>query len=312
MRVVSLLPSATETLAAIGAADLLVGRSHECDWPASIADRPVLTAQRVDPDASSAEIDRQVHEQFESGGATSLYTIDEARLRALEPDLILTQDLCEVCSIDLNTVRRIAADLSPTPEIVSLNPTSLEEVFDDLLRVGEAVDRPDDAKRAMVELRERYFSAKDHVNAYMTGPEVAFLEWIDPIFVGGHWTPQLIEAAGGTHSLNPPGAKSRAVEPLELVEAQPEWLVVAPCGMTLERVARELDEIIPASRWWNTLPAVADGRVALVDGSAMFNRPGPRLVDAFEWLVGWLHDRPDLIPVDFPWRPLAGAPRMID
>lgn len=296
MRVVSLLPSATELLAAIGAEDLLVGRSHECDYPPSVLDRPILTAQRTSAE-SSPEIDAQVRESLRAG--ESLYTLDADQLRALQPDVILTQDLCEVCSIDLNTVRTVAANMSTPPRVVSLDPKSLEDIFDDLLKVGRAVQREDDAENAMVALRERYWTARDYVNPYIEGPEVAFLEWMAPPFVGGHWTPQLIRDAGGRHSLNEPGAKSRAVHGEDLIETMPDRLIICPCGYALEVVEARLHEAA-SQPWWPLLPAVQEGRVALVDGNQMFNRPGPRLVDAFCWLVGWLNDRPEVIPPAFP------------
>ena len=299
VRVVSLLPSATELLCAAGGADLLVGRSHECDWPKAILDRPVLTGQRVTA-TTSAEIDRDVRETL--GGdapASSLYTLDTDQLAALRPDLILTQDLCDVCSIDLATVRRVAAELEPAPAIVSLDATSLEDVLDDLLRIGDAIERPAPAHAAVVALREVYWSAVDHVNPFVHGPAVAFLEWMDPLFVGGHWTPQLIEAAGGRHELNPPGAKSHTITPEALVTASPDRLVICPCGYDLESIRRELPTLTE-QRWWRALPAVVDRNVVMVDGNAMFNRPGPRLVEAFRWLVGWLNDRPELVPEGFP------------
>ncbi len=297
-RVVSLLPSATEVLCEIGAADLLVGRSHECDWPPAITDRPVLTAARThggDP----AEIDREVRASLAEG--RSLYELDVAQLEALRPDVILTQDLCEVCSIDLAAVERAAAAMNPRPAVVSLDPKGIEAIFDDLLRVGDAVGRADDANTAMVRLRDRYWTAVDFVNPYEPAGEVAFLEWLDPIFVGGHWTPQLIEAAGGTHSLNPAGAKSRVAAPEELLELAPQRLVICPCGVDLEATARQV-EAIRAKSWWNPLVAGLSQPPVLVDGNAMFNRPGPRLVEAFRWLVGWLQDRPEVAPPDFPCR----------
>ena len=301
---VSLLPSATELLCRIGGAELLVGRSHECDWPTEVADRPVLTAQ-VTHAESSAEIDRQVREALKDGsGGAGLYRLDEAALKALRPDVILTQDLCEVCSIDLRTVQRVAAEMDPAPTIVNLNPTSLMQVFDDLLRVGEAVGLEDGAQQAMVALRERYWSAVDFVNPYVPGPEVLVLEWCDPPFGGGHWTPELVRAAGGRHSLGEPGAKSRQLSPEEIVEAAPERVVICPCGYGLERAWQEL-ELLRRTRWWPLLPAVMEGKpgaIVVVDGNQMFNRPGPRLVDAFRWLVGWLNGRPELIPPDFPVR----------
>ncbi|MHC4990220.1 MAG: TroA family protein [Planctomycetota bacterium] len=265
MRVVSLLPSATESLCAIGGASLLVGRSHECDHPASIAHLPVLTSQRTVP-TNAADIDRQVRETLEASDAASLYELDTDLLRELRPDVILTQDLCEVCSIDLRTVRGIAETLDPRPLIVSLDPTCIEDVFEDLIRVGEAVGLDSEAVDAVVALRESYWSAVDFVNPYVDGPEVAFLEWMDPLFVGGHWTPQLIAAAGGRHSLNEPGARSRRVTPAMLVAAAPERLIICPCGYDLEAIRRELGGLQEAG-WWRSLPAVERDRVVLVDGN---------------------------------------------
>ncbi|MDZ4828801.1 MAG: cobalamin-binding protein [Phycisphaerae bacterium] len=302
-RVVSLLPSATELLCAVGGEALLVGRSHECDWPPAIHDRPVLTGQ-VTHGTDSKAIDEEVRKSLAEG--RSLYTLDAALLEELRPDVILTQDLCDVCSIDLRTVRAIAARLPTSPTIVSLDPKDIFGVLDDLLTVGAAVDRAALAEAAMVALRDRYWRANEFVNPYVTGPEVLFLEWIDPPFVGGHWTPQLIEAAGGRHSLNPAKAKSRQATPEEIVAAMPERVVVCPCGFGLDRIRTEVPGLL-RQRWWPLLPAAMSGdpdAVVLVDGNQMFNRPGPRLVDAFEWLVGWINDRPELIPEGFPVAPL--------
>lgn len=301
MRVISLLPAATEMLSAIGALDVLVARSHECDYPPEVQTLPALTSQRIDSSSDSATIDRAVRDHLDSG--EGLYLLDEAKLRDLQPDLIITQDLCNVCSIDRRTVEHVAAAMTPQPRVLSLNPSSLEDVFDDLLRVGDAIGRTAPAEAAIVALRERYYAAKDHVNAYVPGPAVAFLEWLDPIFVGGHWTPQLITNAGARHPLNNAGAPSRVVTPEELRAAAPDVLVIAPCGENLDWTRREL-ATVRRQPWWNQLPAVQHGRVALVDGSQMFNRPGPRLVDAFCWLVGWLHGINKLVPADFPWQPL--------
>ena len=228
MRLISLLPAATELLGAIGAHDLLVARSHECDHPPGVCDLPALTSQRIDSAAESAAIDNAVRAALASG--EGLYRLDETLLRALQPDLIITQDLCQVCSIDLPAVRRAAASMSPQPQILCLNPTSLEEVFDDLLRVGAAVGRAAQAQGAVVALRDRYFAARDHVNAYAPGPVVAFLEWLDPLYVGGHWIAQLIANAGAAHPLNGPGVPSRVVTPDELVATSPEVLIIAPAA----------------------------------------------------------------------------------
>jgi len=299
MRVVSLLPSATELLCAAGGGALLVGRSHECDFPAELGHIPVLTRARTHG-GSSAEIDAQVSASL-SGGA-SLYELDERMLAELRPDVILTQSLCEVCSIDLRTVERVAAGFARKPVIVNLDPKSVFDVFDDILRVGEAVGRGADAERAMVALRARYWSAVDFVNPYVPGPEVLFLEWTDPPFCGGHWTPALIEAAGARHSLGKAGEKSRRVTPEEILESAPERIVVCPCGFDLTRTRLEF-AALEKTRWWPLLPAVMESKprsIALVDGNQMFNRPGPRLVDAFEWLVGWINGREELIGEGFP------------
>ena len=280
MRVVSLLPCATEILCRIGGASLLVGRSHHCDWPHEILDRPVLTAQNA---------------------GESPFTLDLELLGELRPDVILTQDLCAVCAIDLATVRAVAATMHPAPEIVSLNPTSMWDVLDGCLKVGSAVGRATQAERAMVELREGWWTAVDFVNPYSEGPEVLFLEWMDPPFCGGHWTPQLIHAAGGRHSINTAGAKSRRISPQEILAAAPERVIICPCGYGIPEIRSEL-AALQGQRWWPLLPALLEGenRVVLVDGHQMFNRPGPRLVDAFRWLTGWLNDRPELIPPGFP------------
>jgi iron complex transport system substrate-binding protein len=342
MRVVSLLPSATEILCAIGGGGMLVGRSHECDFAPvpmvhggsvqgvphpgfSLESVPVLTAARTHFE-SAAQVDRDVREVLDSreSGSGSLYTLDAELLEQLRPDVILTQDLCHVCSIDLGAVRAIADRLSPRPQIVSLNAETVEGVFDDILTVGHAVGLEAEAGSALVRLRERLYSAGDHVNPYADGPVVAFLEWTDPLFIGGHWTPQLIERAGGTHPLNPTSplrqagaaagpvgttlrkaGKSVVVPPEVLVATRPQRLIICPCGLDLARVRRET-ALLAEKPWWRDLPAVHSGQVALVDGNQMFNRPGPRLVDAFEWLVGWLNEVPELIAENFPWEPWRG------
>lgn len=345
LRVVSLLPSATELLCAAGGERLLVGRSHECDFPASIADRPVLTSARTDYEATPDA--RAIHERVsgllreddlspgdagrgEAGDAgPSLYHLDTDRLRALRPDVILTQDLCAVCSIDLNTVRRVAAGMEPRPTVVSLNPTSFEGVLDDLMTVGRAAGLEDAARAALVGLRERFFRAADFVNPFTDPEPVLFLEWTDPPFVGGHWVPQLIERAGGAHPLNPTRAmegagagaggqqahriagKSVVVEPEAIARIPFTRVIVCPCGLTLEQARDETRKLLDRA-WFAGLPAVrealaGDGsRVAIVDGNQMFARPGPRLVDGYEWLVGWLNDREELVGQGFPWEGFVG------
>ncbi|CAN5728955.1 cobalamin-binding protein [soil metagenome] len=326
-RIVSLLPSATEMLCAIGGGHLLVGRSHECDFPPEVASLPVLTGARtVDSGtpASAAAIDAQVRGALAAG--ESLYTVDGARLRALAPDLILTQDLCAVCSIDLPAVRRIAATLPEPAQVWSSNPATFEGVLDDMLALGAAAGLEDGAAVAVSTLRERMYAAAEHVNAFEDGPNVLFLEWADPLFVGGHWVPQLVERAGGRHPLNPTRAlraagaaagpigttlrfagKSVRV-PVEVAAAsRPDAIIIAPCGMSLDRAmveARQLER----QEWFRATPAYRAGRIAVVDGSAYFSRPGPRLVDAFEWLVEWIGGRADPGRPTIAWAPPRTEP----
>ena len=320
MRIVSLLPSATEALCCAGGTDLLVGRSHECDCPAPVLGLPVVTAQTT-RFTDSADVDRRVRLALAAGD--SLYRLDADRLRALRPDLILTQDLCAVCSIDLGEVQRIATTIDPTPTVLCVNPKGFEDVLDDIVRIGDAVGLSEGARSAVVALRENFFHAADFTNAYTAPIRTVFLEWTNPLYVGGHWTPQLIERAGGAHPLNAtsplPGAGAGAgaqmahrsagpsirVEVDDMVRAAPEAIVVCPCGLDLAATRQEISAIADQT-WWRELPAVRSGRVALVDGNQMFNRPGPRLVEAYRWLVGWLNDRPELIPTGFPWEAWNG------
>lgn len=294
---------------------MLVGRSHECDYPPQTADVPVLTSQATQG-TDPADIDRQVRDQLATGA--SLYSLNAQLLRDLRPDVILTQDLCSVCSIDLSAVRAMTRDWGNPPRIVSLNPASFEDVLDSILTVGEAVGLAEAATSLMVSFRERIFAATEFVNPYDDGPSVAFLEWTDPLFVGGHWIPQMIERAGGLHLLNPtvplPGSgsaagpqqaarkagKSNKVAPEVLSALNPDALIVCPCGVDLAGALR-MTEQLALNPWFRSLKAVRSGRVAVVDGNQMFSRPGPRLVDAQEWLVAWLHNRPEVSPQGFPW-----------
>lgn len=326
MRVVSLVPSATEIVCLIGGRDLLVGRSHECDFPPGLGRLPALTGARTGADlalpGASGQIDRQVRTALDAG--EPLYTLDADRLGGLKPDLIITQDLCPVCSIDHETVHAVAQRLDPRPAVLSLNPKTVEDILDDILRVGGAVGLERAAVHAVVSLRERADRALEHVNPYVDGPVVGFMEWTDPIFVGGHWTVQLIERASGRHPLNETVARpgsgaaagpqqaervaghSIAVAAEIFAAARPERLVIAPCGLTLDQAWAETEKLA-AHAWFRELPAVRAGRVAVVDGNQMFNRPGPRVWDALEFMVGWLNDREELIPAGFPWRAWAGS-----
>lgn len=306
VRAVSVLPSATEMLCFIGGGGRLVGRSHEDNYPAEITHLPVLTGQRTQF-TTCADVDKQVSAALSSG--QSLYTLDVELLKQLRPDVILTQDICSVCAIDLPTVERVAAQISPSPQVVSLNPMSLNDVLANITQVGEAVGMQEEAAAAIAGLRARLAAVDARVEAWRQrrgpgeGPNVAFVEWPDPIYVGGHWTPELIARAGGRHPLNPTrgeGAGKSFPVPVErFVESDPDLIIICPCGLDLVAARREAGTF-QAAPWWPSLRAVQAGRVALVDGDAMFNRPGPRLVDALEWLAATLLDDGVAAPEGFP------------
>ncbi|KAI9190797.1 uncharacterized protein BJ171DRAFT_606112 [Polychytrium aggregatum] len=311
-KVVSVLPSATEMLCLIGGERLMVGRSHEDDYPASITHLPILTGQKTSF-TSSKEVDEQVKEFLSQG--QSLYTLNVDLLKQLHPQVILTQDLCNVCAIDLVTVQRVAKSLSPSPQVVTLNPFSLQDVLDNILEVGKACDLLDNAQEAVAKLDARATRARELAAKFLQESggvrrNVAFIEWTDPIYMGGHWTPQLIHWAGAAHPLSPPkddnngSGPSFGMEFETLSSSQPEIVIIAPCGLDLAATRKEA-QILSKSDWWKAI-MVKKPKIALVDGNQMFNRPGPRLVDALEWLVGFFWDRPDLIPPDFPWEKWDG------
>lgn len=314
-RVVSVLPSATELLCFIGGEKLLVGRSHEDNYPPSITSLPVVTGQKTTY-TTAYDVDRQVANALRNGH--SLYTLDVETIHSLRPDVILTQDICSVCAIDLQTVERMAAAMAPPPLVCSLNPESLEGVLENILQLGEAVGMECEAAAARESLLKRLAAVDQAVlNATLSKfvepgnnkpplldrKKVAFIEWPDPLYVGGHWTPQLINRAGATHPLNEAGmggaGKSFAVDPSDIIAIDPDLIVLAPCGLNLQMTRREHARLA-STDWWPSLTAVRAGRVALVDGDAMFNRPGPRLVDALEWLVATLHGVQHLEPLGFP------------
>jgi iron complex transport system substrate-binding protein len=292
-RVVSLLPSATEIVCALGAGDTLVGVSHECDHPAYVRDRPVLTRSRVDAAGASRAIDAAVRGALHGAAdALSVYTVDEAKLGALAPDLIVTQDLCEVCAVSLDDVASAVARLAHRAEgpqkevrIVCLRPTRLADVLDDVERVAGALGRAEAGRALRAELAARMEATAVRARAASSRPRVVSLEWIDPIMLGGTWMPELVALAGGEPAGAVAGQPAPTVDAAALARLRPEVVVVKPCGFDLPRVLAE-QEIVRRV----VLPAVGPGaRVYLTDGSAFFNRPGPRLVESLEILAACVH-----------------------
>lgn len=287
MRIVSLLPSATEIVCALGLGDELVGRSPECDYPPRVRDLPVVVSTRLDSGArTSAEIDARVQAHLHGGG--SLYHIDESRLRGADPDLILTQGLCEVCAASIGEVRDVATRLPRQPRILSLDPTSLDGVFTCILEVGAATGTLEAAEVLVAGLRDRVRAVESSIRTEDRRPRAFCLEWLDPPINAGHWVPDMVAAAGAVDGLATAGERSRKLTWREIALYAPEVLVAMPCGYDLGRTRREMETLV-SNPAWSDLPAVRNGRVWLVDGSAYFNRPGPRLVDGVEMLAHIAH-----------------------
>jgi iron complex transport system substrate-binding protein len=292
MRIVSLLPSATEIVCALGLEGQLVGVTHECDFPASVRALPRVTTTLIPHDATSREIDALVRERLKHQRA--LYSLDLPVLERLSPDLIVTQALCDVCAVAETEVAAAACSLPGRPPVVNLEPTTLDGVFDSLRIVGRAAGVEPRAAGVMEELRRRVSAVANRSARVGRRPRVVLLEWLDPPFSCGHWSPELVALAGGVEVVGTPGARSRTLAWPEVAAARPEVVVVACCGFTVERTLDDLPALRDVLEWCG-LPAVREGVTFVVDGSAYFSRPGPRLVDSLEILAHALH--PDVHPL---------------
>lgn len=282
MRIVSLLPSATEVLCALGLEPQLVGVTHECDFPSTVQALPRVTQTLIPTDAPSREIDTLVRERMKTRRA--LYTLDLAVLESVRPDLIVTQALCDVCAVAEEEVQAAACSLPGRPRVVNLEPTTLGEVLASIRTVAEAAGIPERGQAVLAGLQARIDRVAQRVVARSHRPRVVLLEWIDPLFSCGHWSPELVTLAGGQEVVSQPGQRSRTLTWDEVVAAQPEVLVIACCGYSIERTRQDLP-ILEAQPGWSDLPCVRSKRVHIVDGSAYFSRPGPRLVDSLEILA---------------------------
>jgi iron complex transport system substrate-binding protein len=278
VRIVSLLPSATEILFAIGAGDEVVGVTHECDFPPEAISRPHLTSSALPAAGSSAEIDRHVRRSLHEG--SSLYHLDAELLEKLAPDVIVTQELCAVCAVSYEIVQRAVRRLRGDPRLVSLEPSSLDDVFATMTFLGDITGHRDGAATLLRDLHARVETLR-HRKRDGIRPRVLVLEWTDPPMSGGHWTPGLVELAGAAPVLGNPGANSRVLGWDTIAREDPDAIVVGPCGFDLARTHEVIAEL-GNNETWRNLRAVRDGRVHAIDGSAYLNRPGPRLVDTAE------------------------------
>jgi iron complex transport system substrate-binding protein len=304
LRIVSLLPAATEIVAALGLTDSLVGRSHECDEPAAVATLPALTAPRIDPAASSRAIHEQVGQALggmasgaasgtgaacSTGTSAALYTLDIDRLAALEPDLILTQAACDVCAISAADVEAAVKKSGVQTRVLALSPETLEDVFRDVLAVGAATGALAKAREVVARLKARVASVACRVGAMQRARRtVAMIEWLDPPMAAGNWVPELVRLAGGNDVLGKAGAHSHWITSDDVAAADPDVVVLVPCGFTLDRVVEEAGSAAVRPHL-EQLRAFREGRCFAVDGHNLFNRPGPRLVDSLELLAEILH-----------------------
>lgn len=286
-RIVSLLPSATEIVCALGLEDSLVGVTHECDFPPGVVGKPVLTASRISHQTmSSVEIDHAVRSQLDGHG--SIYDLDERLLAELKPDLVITQELCEVCAVSYKTVLEAARLIETDARVVSLEPNTIQDIFANIRTVGELTGRAAEAGALVSELTVRLDSLAVLLTQVEARPRTLVLEWLEPPFAPGHWVPEQVAFAGGDASFGAAGEKSRVSTAEEIREYAPEVIVLAPCGYYKEDTLRALAGArLP--RGWHELPAVRDGRVWAVDATSYFSRPGPRVVEGAEILLRLIH-----------------------
>jgi iron complex transport system substrate-binding protein len=296
-RIVSLLPSATEIVCELGLGEQLVGVTHECDYPPFVQRLPKVTRTLIPHDASSREIDGLVRERLKTERA--LYTLDLPTLERLRPDLIVTQTLCSVCAVAEAEVTAAAGALPGCPTVVNLEPRRLGEVFECLRLVGDAAGVSGRAREVVARLQARVEAVEDRARGIVDRPRVVLLEWIDPPFCCGHWSPELVRLAGGIELVGREVEPSRTTAWEEIVHGDPEVLVIACCGFDIERARQDLP-ILAAHPGFEGLSCVRSGRVYLVDGKACFNRPGPRLVDSLEILAHALHPHILTLPPGLP------------
>jgi iron complex transport system substrate-binding protein len=286
-RIVSLIASATEIVAALGFEDQLVGRSHECDFPESVLRLPVCTEPKFKVEGTSRDIDQRVKTIVEIG--LSVYRVHAETLQELRPDVIVTQTQCEVCAVSLRDVEEaVCSWVESRPRIVSLAPNALADVWADIDRVAGALGVPERGRQLVGQLRQRMAAIADRARTLAQRPTIACIEWIDPLMAAGNWMPELVEMAGGVDLFGEAGKHSPWMTFEQLCDRDPEVIVVLPCGFDIERSRRDMP-VLTANPGWSRLRALRAGRVFLADGNQYFNRPGPRLVESLEILAQLLH-----------------------
>ena len=282
MKIVSLLPSSTEIVCRLGFREQLVGISHECDYPVSVQGLPILTKPRFSPLGSSQHIDKSVQNLLKSG--LSVYEVNTYLLKDLAPELIITQAQCEACAVSLNDVKEAVSDwVGNKPDIISLEPNCLEEVWSDFERVGKALNNLESYFNLKSEIEQRLATLKENSQKLGKKPTVLCVEWIDPLMIAANWVPELVNIAGGINILSKPGSHSHIFKWDEIVETNPDFIIMMPCGFDIDKTLEEIDILKEKTDWLN-LKAVKLNQIFVVDGNQYFNRPGPRLVESAEIL----------------------------
>lgn len=287
MRICSLLPSATEVIALLGLSDELVGISHECDYPPSVKNVPIMVEPIIPPHGlASVDIDRQVRQLVASG--QRLYRLKDHLLRQAQPDLILSQDLCHVCAVTQDQLQDALCSMPRQPTVLTLNPSTVHDVIDDVVRIGDAADRSAEGHRVAAHLRDRLEAVHRGVQRIAHRPRVVCIEWLSPLYVAGHWVPEMVQLAGGQDVMAQPGGPSRVVTWNEVLAAAPDVLIAMPCGFSVARTQEELFQLMQQPGQWH-LSSDLEQHTFLVDAASYFSRPGPRLIDGIELLAAILH-----------------------
>lgn len=296
MRICSFLPSTTEIVYALGLGENLVGVTHECDYPPEATTKSRVIMSLIKPEElTSKEIDLLVSENYKTGKST--YIVEEEALRKANPDIILTQGLCDVCAVSGNQVTEAVNVLGHSPQIISLEPNTLDEILDTILIVGQATERKDEAKDLADKLKCRIERVRSLLGKEKNRPTVFCMEWLEPIYVAGHWVPEMVEIAGGDCGLGKPGKPSFKVSWDEIVDFSPQIIVIMPCGFDIEKTLAELD-VLTSNERWHRLSAARKGHVYLADANSYFSRPGPRIVDGLEILAKIFH--PEISAFEIP------------
>ena len=285
-RVLSLLSSTTEIIYALGCGDRLVGRSHECDYPEEVSELPICTIPKFNVDGTSREVDDEVKSLVQS--ALSIYYINEKLLKELKPDIIFTQSQCEVCAVSVSDVENALKNITGlSSRVISVEPNSIEDIFNDILTIAEILNVRKKGKE-LVELIKAKIDSTEKIVYQKSNPSVAAIEWIDPLMAAGNWVPQLIRVAGGENLFGEAGIHSPWMKYNDLVEQDPEIIIVMPCGYDIKKSLIEI-KTLESKKGWGSLKAVRNRNVYITDGNQFFNRPGPRIIESLEILLEIIH-----------------------